>query len=272
MSVIKIPTSFNIDLEFEIPEFYRRLFALLIDVLLEFFYFRIAIEILGSIATSMDYYSEDGQHNIWAIGLLIFLPLMVYHLVLEITMNGQSVGKKIMGLRVVNENGGRPSISQFIIRWLLRISDVWIVALVIILLSEPAFGRDFETALFILAALAFVITDIILIVTTPKSQRLGDILAKTILIRTNTKGKLEDTVFMAVADNYVPTFPQIMLLSDKDINAIKNILATAKKKGDFNIAAAASEKIKAHLKIDTPMSPFEFLEVLLKDYNYLSSK
>ena len=38
------------------------------------------------------------------------------------------------------------------------------------------------------------------------------------------------------------------------------------------MAAAASDKIKNHLKIETSMQPFEFLDVLLKDYNYLSVK
>ena len=272
MAVIKIPTSFNIDLEFEIPEFYKRLFSLIIDILIEFFYYKIAIVILRSIAYNFDFYSEDGLHNFWAIILLLFLPIMVYHLVLEITMNGQSLGKKIMKLRVVNENGGRPSISQFIIRWLLRVSDVWIVVLILVLMSGPQLGQDLESTFLVLAALGFLIADIVLVVSTPKSQRLGDILAKTIVIRTNPKIDIEDTVFVAVADNYIPSFPQIMQLSDKDINAIKNILETARKKGDFNIAYTASEKIKAHLKIDSSMSPFDFLDVLLKDYNYLSSK
>ena len=83
---------------------------------------------------------------------------------------------------------------------------------------------------------------------------------------------MKKTVFQEVADNYTPSFPQIMQLSDRDINAIKSILETARKKGDMDMAAAASEKIKAHLKIDSPISPFEFLEILLKDYNYLSVK
>ena len=83
---------------------------------------------------------------------------------------------------------------------------------------------------------------------------------------------MEETVFVEVADNYVPVFPQIMKLSDKDINAIKGILDTARKKGDFNLAAMAGEKIKSHLMIDTPMPPFDFLDTLLKDYNYLSVK
>ena len=36
MAAIKVPTSFNIDVEFEIPEFYRRLVALLIDIFIQY--------------------------------------------------------------------------------------------------------------------------------------------------------------------------------------------------------------------------------------------
>jgi len=63
-----------------------------------------------------------------------------------------------------------------------------------------------------------------------------------------------------------------MKLSDKDINAIKSILDTARNKGDFHLAAMASEKIKSHLNIDSPIQPLDFLDTLLKDYNYLSIK
>ena len=36
MAVIKVPTNFNIELEFEIPEFYRRFIALLFDMIIEY--------------------------------------------------------------------------------------------------------------------------------------------------------------------------------------------------------------------------------------------
>src|SRR5262245_60823796 len=132
MAVLKVPTNFNIDVEFEIPEFYRRLIALLIDVLIQYFYLRIAGDIYKSIAEDTDY-GIDSAYDMAAWGLILLLPVMVYHVVLEITLNGQSIGKKIMGMRVVNEIGGRPSISQFVIRWLLRISDMWIAILLLIL-------------------------------------------------------------------------------------------------------------------------------------------
>jgi uncharacterized RDD family membrane protein YckC len=270
MGAIKVPTNFNIELEFEVPEFYRRMLALIIDMVIEFFYFKIAMEIMKSLEDNS--WDSDSSLNNQAIWMLLFLPIALYHVLMEVTMNGQSVGKKIMGLRVVDEKGGKASVSQFIIRWLLRVSDLWVIMLWALLAYLSYFGGSGELVFIAVLGFAFLITDIVLVVSSKKGQRIGDILAHTIIIRTNPQSDIGQTVFQEVSDNYTPSFPEIMKLSDKDINAIKSILETAKKKGDFNMAANASDKIKGHLKIDTSMSPFDFLETLLKDYNYLSTK
>ncbi len=275
MGAIKVPTNFNIELEFEVPEFYRRLLALLIDVILQYFYLRIAGAIFESIVSSSDLSDTDSHYDLWSVRWLLLLPIMIYHLVLELTMNGQSIGKRVMGLRVVDENGGKPSFSQFAIRWLLRLSDVWIVQILLyifyVVMTNDVIN-NVEIVALVLFAFAFFATDIILVVSSKKGQRIGDILAKTILISVRTKSNIEETVFQEVADNYVPSFPQIMQLSDKDINAIKSILETARKKGDYNMGEAAGAKIKSHLRIESSMPPFDFLDTLLKDYNYLSTK
>ena len=173
-----------------------------------------------------------------------------------------------MSLRVVNENGGRASVSQYLIRWLLR--DIWFLLLFAIGLQGNF--RGMESIFIIMAVVVFFLAEIVLVVSSKKGQRIGDILAHTILIRTNRQSSIEETVFREVADNYTPSFPQIMKLSDRDINAIKSILETARKKGDVDMASAASEKIKSHLAINSGMNPFEFLDTLLQDYNYLSVK
>ncbi|MBE2229032.1 MAG: RDD family protein [Chitinophagaceae bacterium] len=270
MAVLKIPTNFNIDLEFEVPEFYRRLFAVIIDYVLLFFYVKIAIEILKALANGMDIWSTDGQYNLqWLSIVLIMGPVLLYHVLMEITLNGQSIGKKIMQIRVVNENGGKASISQFLIRWLLR--DIWFLIILLIGLNKEYMGEKAESLFLIVAVMAYFITDIILVASSKKGQRIGDLLARTILIRTHTKGSISDTVFIEVADSYVPSFPQIMQLSDKDINAVKGILENARKRGDSYMAESAAARIKAHLKIESDLPPFDFLDVLLKDYNYLST-
>jgi uncharacterized RDD family membrane protein YckC len=265
MSAVRIQTNFNIEVEFITPPFYRRLFAWAIDLFLEIFYLIMAGRFYDSLERGR--YSRDDNYNMWAIGLLLLLPFLVYHVVCETTMNGQSFGKKLMGIRVISEKGGKPAISQFIIRWLIRTSDFTLFIMILMIPSARYYGTAVFWGLGGVGALLLV--DIIL-VNSSKQQRLGDILAGTILISTRQKDSIEDTIFQDVGARYVPSFPQVMQLSDRDINSLKSILDTAKKRHDFHLAEMASEKIKNHLQIRTTLSPFDFLEVLLKDYNYLS--
>ncbi len=264
MSSIRIMTNFNIELEFPAAPFHRRLFAWLIDIVILILY--------GYFAARVIVWFSDYAGTITSIIILIvlLLPLLLYHLICEATMNGQSFGKKIMGIRVVNENGGQPGIGQLTVRWLIRTSDLMVLSLIlsIPLAAERADGRYFWQ---VAIPLGLFMTDIILVNASKKNQRLGDILAHTLLIKANQKHSIQDTVFLNIADSYKPSFPQVMQLSDRDMNSLKSILDTARKRGDFNLAAMATEKIKNHLNIETTLSPFDFLEVLLKDYNYLSS-
>jgi len=213
---------------------------------------------------------EDSEVARFVFALLFFLPLFTYHLFCEIFMNGQSIGKKITGIRVVNENGGKPNISQYLIRWMIRTSDIMIFV-IILSSAERAARGDTDYFVFIGAAFCLLIADVVLVNASQKRQRLGDMVAHTILIRTKQEADIEQTIFLEVENTYKPSFPQVMNLSDRDINALKGILETAKKRGDYNMAEMASEKIKAHLNIQTSLSPFDFLEILLKDYNYLSA-
>jgi uncharacterized RDD family membrane protein YckC len=268
MSSLKIQTNFNIELEFEAPEFHRRMFAAILDLLLVFFYFRIIIAIFSSIYDD-GFLTDDDQYNIHWSFLVSMLPVFLYQLICEITMNGQSIGKKLMRIQVINETGGRPSISQYLIRWLIRTSDYTILYIFVIAVFSGAVAA---IGIFIAVLAPLLLLDIILVASTKKNQRLGDLLAHTILVKTNTKSNIEDTVFQEVADDYIPRFPQVMQLSDRDLNTIKGILSTSQTRGDFDLASRAADKIKGHLKIENSLSPFEFLEILLKDYNYLSTK
>jgi uncharacterized RDD family membrane protein YckC len=266
MSIVRINTNFNIDIDFEAPPFHQRLFAWVIDLFLLIFYIVIASKFINWLELRVGY-SKDSLYNLWAVGLLLILPFFLYHLVCEITMNGQSIGKKLMGIRVVSENGGKPSISQYIIRWLIRTSDYTVLIIIIYAPYIAVYGPMFFWALG--GSVLLLFADIVL-VNSRKQQRLGDMLAHTLLIRTKQNVTIDDTVFQAVASDYVPSFPQVMQLSDRDINTLKTILTTAQKSNDLLLAANTSEKIKSHLHIETSMPPFEFLNVLLKDYNYLS--
>ncbi|MBD0331575.1 MAG: RDD family protein [Chitinophagaceae bacterium] len=268
MPVIRIRTNFNIDIEFPGSSFHRRLFAWLIDLFIQIFYIIIASKFLHWLSNQFPE-TRDMNYNFWAIGSVLILPFFTYHLVSEITMNGQSIGKKLMRLKVISENGGRPSIDQYIIRWLIRTSDYTLLIIIIMIPYMQYYGATIYWG--VVGALALLVTDIIL-VNSRKHQRLGDILAHTVVIKNAQQGTIADTIFLEVADDYIPSFPQVMELNDRDVNALKEILATARETHNYELAGQASEKVKDHLKVNSLQSPFEFLEVLLKDYNYLSGR
>lgn len=268
MSRFKVATNINIDLEFEIAPFHLRLFAWLIDCVIFFIYYFLAWAIIRSYFSDMydnhekqEWYNEN-IHWLW---LFVLMPIAIYHVVTESTMNGQTVGKKLMGIRVINEQGGNATVSQYIIRWLLRVSDyMMLIALLLVFLGAG------NHQLWLMALVA--ITDIFCVALTKKAQRLGDMSASTILIKTRNVSNINETVFMEVEENYVPKYPEVMKLSDRDMNMVKNIYNTVIRRDDYQLAARTADKIASVLKIDMKQDPQSFLETLLKDYNYISSK
>jgi hypothetical protein len=96
--------------------------------------------------------------------------------------------------------------------------------------------------------------------------------AGTIIVNSKNTTTWQDTVFIETAEDYQPVFPQVMRLTDKDINSVKQIFETTRKSGNYMYANRVKDKIKAILKIETDLDAFDFMEILLKDYNHLSSK
>ena len=133
---------------------------------------------------------------------------------------------------------------QYLIRWLLR---------------------PFDFSFFGLPGLLTVVNS-------KKNQRLGDLAAGTLVIKTKMETDINDTVFFELADTYKPRFKEVMRLSDRDMNVIKGVLSNCKKYNNFDVAARTSEKVRTLLNIQDYEEPVEFLETLLKDYNYYSNQ
>src|SRR6186713_2028680 len=111
MASVKIPTSFNIDLEFETANIGIRLLAWIIDLAI-----RGTFTVLMVLILTQYSYSETVNYVIYFF--VYMLPNAFYFLAFEILMNGQTPGKRMLGMRVRTMNGGKPSISQYLIRWL----------------------------------------------------------------------------------------------------------------------------------------------------------
>lgn len=260
MPIIQIATAFNIDLEFEIAEFHKRLLAYIIDFGLMVIYL-----------FSMKYllyagFNIDFEYNMGVDILVISVPMLLYSLLAELWMNGQTVGKKILGIRVISLEGGEPTLGQFILRWITKFFEWPFLFGYIFFSKEALLIYTFITG-FLGIAVAVVIA------VTPKSQRLGDLAAGTVLVNTRSKLSVEDTVFMEVnKTGYKVMFPDVMKLSDRDINTIKNVLMQASKRNSYEMCNRVAVKVKEVLKIHTDLYPDQFLEKLLEDYNYLATR
>ena len=62
-----------------------------------------------------------------------------------------------------------------------------------------------------------------------------------------------------------------MQLSDRDINTLKNIIETVKKRNDYDLSLKIADRIQTKLKMHSDQDSLEFLKTLLKDYNYYSA-
>ncbi len=260
MAIIQISTVFNIELEFEIAEFHKRLLAYMIDfALLLIYLFSMKFMLYGGLVLNME---ESAGLDI----LIISLPMLLYSLLTELWMNGQTVGKKIMAIRVISLEGGEPTLGQYILRWVTKFFEWPFFFGYIAFTNTNVLAYCFITGLFGIAV-------VIIISVTGKNQRLGDLAAATVVVNTKSALTVADTVFMQIdKTDYKVMFPEVMRLSDRDINTIKSVLIQAGKRNNYDMCHRVAMKIKEVLNINSTMHVDQFLEKLMEDYNYLATK
>ena len=97
-----------------------------------------------------------GVFGIVLLLLMIFATFLGYFIVFEALWSGQTPGKRAMHIRVMNASGGRLSITNVVIRNLIRVVDM------------------LPVLMFLGGVVAFI---------DPSHRRLGDMAANTIVIR-----------------------------------------------------------------------------------------
>lgn len=258
MAKLNVLTPFNIELEFDIAPLGKRALAYFIDIMVGVVY--VLLLRLTILETAIDF---EGLFDVSQF-FLITLPLFFYHFISEMLMNGQSVGKKITGIRVVNKNGNAASISQYLLRWILSLPNIIFVPVVGYLIwLSPWLG--FVTIGFL------GLPDTICYAITKSGQRIGDLAANTVVVNTKHSMDIEQTIFREVSldTGYTPKYPQVMRLTDKDINSLRNLLKQKRTRDLDTYTHRVAERIETVLKIsNNSMDPYHFFEELLTDYNY----
>jgi len=233
MEKISIHTSQNVVIEQPLASVGERIVAHLLDYVFYLGYSILGLIIIGALSGGT------------AVYVLFALPVVFYDLICEMTMEGQSWGKKIMKIRVVKIDGTQLNFFACFTRWIFRIID----------------------NIFLFGGISSLV-----IIINGKGQRLGDIAANTTVIRLD-KNQIRDTILDEVPENYEIKFHEVANLNSSDLYTIKEVLDFCLKNHYIGKAAkmafAAKESVEKKLSIKSDMVPKKFLETILKDYNAL---
>jgi uncharacterized RDD family membrane protein YckC len=240
MESIDILTEQHVTIKYEPASLIARIGALLLDY---FFMFSYLYAISYSISTFLP--SGFFGLNVYIIWSIFLLPLLTYHFLFESILGGRTLGKMIVKIKVTNKDGSTPGIGAYFLRWLLMPVDMF-----------PSGGIG-----------------ILFIAFSSYHQRLGDMAAGTIVVKTNPSLLLDlDETYYEFSDDYEPTFKEVTRLSEGQILFIVNLLTAPKNRGTvIESLNELANKVKSILKIDSFLSDRQFLETIVRDYNYYAT-
>jgi uncharacterized RDD family membrane protein YckC len=236
MSNLAINTAQNVNLDYKLIGVGERFVAFLVDGLILLTYMMI-MENLVELSTIFD---TDSWTKRGFLGLFM-LPAFFYSVLCHIMFSGQTVGKMIMKIKVVRVDGAPTQWYNLLVRWMLRIVDIW---------------------------LFFASIGVLSILLSDKKQRIGDAAAGTVVISVKQKHKITSTILEDIDIDYEPVFINVTQLSDKDVRIIKETFKISQKNRDYKTLKLLRNKVSEVLKVDSTLYDIEFLKTILKDYNY----
>jgi uncharacterized RDD family membrane protein YckC len=255
MQKISVKTPFNVSIFLQNDILLRRVVAYFIDLALIVLYFWGASIFFEKLSAYYANYSEF----ISIIQQIFLLPGFFYTLILEVMLNGKTVGKKITGIKVVKINGYFPNFIDYFIRWIFRIVEIY--PFIIIYLIFP------DQIAFYFASIGGFVAFLVIIIN-KNSQRLGDIIAGTVLIKVKEQHDISITIMEELDQKYKPTFPQVVKLSDNDMRLIKEIYENAVKFDNFDAMSQLKDKVETVMGTKVNMRVRDFIETVIKDYSF----
>lgn len=235
MQAVGMETAQNVVLQHETASIGDRIVAYIIDtlVLVAWFFLWLLMMIMVG--------GGDAMAVIFMV--MVLPPWLLYHLVSELAMDGQSIGKRARNIKVARIDGGQPGIGQYLLRWVLRPVDTFsYIGLVVVLIN----GRG---------------------------QRLGDLAAGTTVISLKPRLSLKDTLVAEVADTHEVRFSGAIRLSDAQVTLIRDVLANTKSGDRWSMIEELATKVRPAVGDPAEgMRAQEFLERVLKDHVYLATR
>jgi uncharacterized RDD family membrane protein YckC len=246
MQQIEITTTQNVTIEYELAGLRERFFALLIDqIIMGILWFGLFFIFIASLGFNSRFMQQ----------VVMTFPIwftVMYCLSCEAFLDGQTIGKRTQNIKVVRLDGDNISLSDLLLRSVMLVLDY----------------------LFTLGALGAL-----LISTTDKRQRLGDMAAGTTVIKIGMQRRfdLDDILNIHTIENYTPQYPQVRQLSEEDMLFIKSVILRYQQYRNLSheeSVKALFEHLRTVLGIQiearSPSAMIDFFKILIRDYIVLT--
>ncbi|GAB2801963.1 RDD family protein [Rhabdobacter roseus] len=234
---LRIQTAQNVAIDYEPASLGERIIAQILDYIVYVLWLLAVLALMGLLANRVN---PDSISGTWITIGGIILPIMLYSLLCEYFLDGQTMGKKIMRIKVVRLDGRQATLSAYLLRWLLSLVDVVLFTGLVAVLTIIINGRG---------------------------QRLGDLAAGTTVVKAYRSIRLHDIAYPPTPTDYQPTYPQTTQLTDRDIRTIREVVG----RKDPEMTALTAEKVAAVLGVQAQSSAYDFLVTLLNDYAFYAS-
>ena len=242
MSELSIITTQNVAINFRAASVGDRMLASFIDILIKVAYLVVVFYIffywmgLNERMETLDNWSAA------AVVIVFMFPVLIYSLVLESIFEGQTLGKKLVKIKVVKIEGYQASFGDYLIRWIFRIVETNMMS-------------------GLVGLLAMILNN--------KTQRLGDMAAETAVITLKNKITINSTILEELESQYQPKYPSVIKLTDNDVRIIKETFQVAQNKNDTVMVNKLCVKIETVMGVKNDnLSEADFIKIILKDYNF----
>lgn len=245
MKNITIHTAQNVPIEYELASSQDRIFAAILDAIGFFFSYLVLFLVVASAGASAL------TDRFGAVFFMQFFPMFLFlcYLVVFDVLLGGSLGKKALKIQVIRLDGKELTLGDHAIRAAFYLIDCFVT-------------------------LGFMA--IVLVMSSEKGQRLGDMAANTTVIKLRPANtfSLMDILSISSLDSYQPVYPQVVNLKEEDMLLVKTILTRARIYQN-TAHQIAVEECAAHLQHilaidDFRGNNFTFLNTILKDYIVLT--
>lgn len=277
MDFIKIKTPLNVNVDVQHAGVGLRFLAFTLDLIFICVYFvainYVFIDILDTDVWLFDGTSLEQDISIFyeVIYTLLLFPILFYSLWTEYLFRGQTFGKMICRIRVVKLDGYKAGFSEYFARWAFRFIDFW-TAFFMLLFFIPIFGEEVANVLSVMLFMVSGLVAFILIIRTKNSQRLGDIIAGTTVLKLREKHSINITILEEINETYIPKYSQVMRLTDNDARIIKDTFTVARKNKDIVTLKRLRAKLESVMEIEAEQQDVEFIDTVMKDFNYYTQK